>query len=772
MTLAEQIILLKNEIYTSVCTTVQLALALKATQILGAVSARNQITGNQEGYRMRKTSRLFALLIVTMMFVGAAQTQMQSPFAAQNNLDLITPTETMRVSGYDSPYLTILLTSPANGSTVSGIFNIDVNITSILGTPNVTLFIEDAIYSAYNETPIGIGAQSITVDSTTQPEGVLNFTLFFEFLAEKETYYLIYFVDNYNPDFEVSLYTPANGSTLSGVESIDLNVTHEYGNLNLTLFVDGVAHSPYTPQLIGSGNISVIVDTSLLWEGYDNFTFVFEYDVLATTFSYVMYLEYHVDNDLEPISIGHQSPASGSEVLGVFNLTLLIGSDYDPLNLTLYIEGVIQADFNETSIGIKEQVIQVNTTGLPEGLLNFTLVFEYNITGENAVASYFIEFVVNNHGAPGIEFITPEELTTISGVTDLWLNITSTYSEVYLNITVDGNLVPEFNQTLIPSGDGNYSLNSSMYENGDHIVSIIVYTPEGDTSVLDREFVFLDYVRLFVSGIAGYDIISGNASIPVRIETPYDNVTFSIYIDGVLAADVNNITLNAGLNIVRFNTTLFSEGEHNVTFKAYDSYGHGYSYTMILIIDNNGPPTLRFSTTADVVVGNTEFIIEVDSDWTTLEVSVYVDDILVSDYENLTIDVSDGIFSFFINVGNYSKAQHVVRVVMLTPEGETVEIERTFGFASLRIEEIASALILFGLAMIIPIYRRKDGHPIRPVIILDVVFIGVVAGAFLLLGINTLPFLAWHVNLASIWAIGSSLVFANWAIPFIMTDEE
>ena len=721
---------------------------------------------------MRKTSRLFALLIVTMMFVGAAQTQMQSPFAAQNNLDLITPTETMRVSGYDSPYLTILLTSPANGSTVSGIFNIDVNVTSILGTPNVTLFIEDAIYSAYNETPIGIGAQSITVDSTTQPEGVLNFTLFFEFLAEKETYYLIYFVDNNAFNFEVSLYTPANGSTLSGVESIDLNVTHEYCNLNMTLLVDGVAQSPYTPQMIGSGNISVIVDTSQLWEGYDNFTFVFEYDVLATTFSYVMYLEYHVDNDGEPISVGHQSPASGSEVLGVFNLTLLIGSDYDPLNLTLYIEGVIQADFNETSIGIKEQVIQVNTTGLPEGLLNFTLVLEYNITGENAVASYLIEFVVNNHGAPGIEFITPDELSTISGVTDLWLNITSSYSEVHLNITVDGNLVPEFNQTLIPSGDGNYSLNSSMYENGNHIVSIIVYTPEGDVSVLDREFVFLDYVRLFVSGIAGYDVISGNASIPVRIETPYDNVTFSIYVDGVLAADVNNITLDAGLNIVRFNTTLFSEGEHNVTFKAYDSYGHGYSYTLILIIDNNGPPTLKFSTTADVVVGNTEFIIEVDSDWTTLEVSVYVDDILVSDYENLSIDVSDGTFSFFINVGNYSKAEHVVRVVMLTPEGETVEIERTFGFASLRIEEIASALILFGLAMIIPIYRRKDGHPIRPVIILDVVFIGVVAGAFLLLGINTLPFLAWHVNLASIWAIGSSLVFANWAMPFIMETEE
>ena len=109
---------------------------------------------------------------------------------------------------------------------------------------------------------------------------------------------------------------------------------------------------------------------------------------------------------------------------------------------------------------------------------------------------------------------------------------------------------------------------------------------------------------------------------------------------------------------------------------------------------------------------------------------------------------------------------------MLTPEGETSEIERVFGFASLRVEEIASGLFLLGLALLIPIYRKRQGHPIRPVIILDVVFFAVVAGTFFILGINSMAFLLWHVNLASIWAIGSSLVFANWVLPFLMTSEE
>ncbi|MFW9974863.1 MAG: hypothetical protein ACFFDQ_06345 [Candidatus Thorarchaeota archaeon] len=720
---------------------------------------------------MRKTSRLFALLFVIMMFVGVAQTQIQSPFTIHKNPNLITPTETFKVSGYDSPNITVTLTNPANGSSVSGVFDINVDITSDFGTLNLTLFIEGSIYSAYDQTPIGTGAQAITVDSTTQPEGMLNFTLFFEYLAEKETYYLLYFVDNDGVNFELTLYSPSNGSTLSGIVSINLNVTHDYGLLNLTVLVDGVAQAPYTPALIGSGDISIILDTSGFWEGYNNFTFVFEYNVLVTSEYQELFLEYLIDNDGEPITISHQSPAIGSQVAGVFNLTLLIGSDYEPLNLTLYVEGVIQSDFNRTEIGIREQVIQVNTTDLPEGLLNFTLVFEYNVTGENLRVTYYLEFVVNNHGVPSLEMISPVEFATISGVTNLWLNISSSYSEVYLNITIDGKIVPEWNATLVPAGSGNYSLNSSRYENGNHIVGVVIFTEEGLSASLSRELVFLDHIRVIVLEYASYDEILGEANIPVRITSPYPNGTLSLYISGVLVEEVNNITVYVGRNIIRFNSTLFSEGEHNFTFKAYDPYGHRYIFKILLVINNYGPPVLRFSTTSAVVIGIAAIVVAVDTNWQTLQASVYVDGNLMGDYRNLTVDVSDGTFTFYIDTSNYTKAQHSVLLVMMTPEYESTEIERMFGFASVRPEEVASILVLFGLAVAIPIYRRKEGHSIKPVIILDIIFLGVVALAFLILGISSIPFILWHVNLASIWAIGSSLVFANWVLPLLMTEE-
>jgi hypothetical protein len=721
---------------------------------------------------MRTTSRLLALFIVTMMFVGAAHTQMQAQFATQNDHDLIRPTDSLTVSGYNSPNITVTLTSPANGSSVTGTFDINVVITSDFGPLNLTLLIEGAIYSAYNQTLIGTGAQAITVDSTTQPEGMLNFTLFFEYLAEKETYHLLYFVDNNGFNFQATLYTPVNGSTLSGTETINLNVTHDYGNLNLTLLVDGVPQAPYTPLLIGSGDIGVIVDTSGLWEGWNNFTFIFEYHFLATNFYSEMYLEYLIDNDGKPITIDHQAPAYGSMVSGVFNLTLLIGSNYEPLNLTLYVNGIVDPDFNKTSIGIREQTIQINTTGLPEGMLNFTLVFEYNVSATYARGTYYVEFFVNNHGLPGLEIILPKELDTVSGVTDLWLNITSTYSYVYLNISVDGQLDPDWIAKMEPVGAGNYSLNTSRYENGNHLVNITVFTEEGVSFSVDIALIFLDNIRLYVIGLANYNEISGDTNIEVRIASPYNNGTLCLYVDGILASDVDNVTVFEGTNTIHFNTTPFEEGEHNVTFKAYDHFGHSYSFTMVLVVNNHGPPVLRFATTADVVIGDAKFVVDVDTTWTSLQASVYVDNVLLEKYQNSTINVTGGTFTFYIDVGNYTKAEHTVKVVMFTPEGESSEIERGFGFASLRVEEIASGLLLLGLALLIPIYRKRQGHPVRPVIILDIVFFAVVAGTFFILGINSMAFLLWHVNLASVWAIGSSLVFANWVLPFLMTGEE
>ena len=710
-------------------------------------------------------------MFVAFMILGSTQVQT----ITDTNQPMSTQVDILSPAGFDSPNITASLVDLANGSTVSATFDIRLNMTSDFAALNLTLFVDSAIYSAYNETPIATASpfwiETISVDSTLLSEGMLNFTVLFENLAEKESVYLLYYVDNDAFDMSATLTTPANESEISGQVSIDLNVVSDVDTLNLTVFVDGEVYSSEFVD-VSTGNISAIVDTSTLIEGYDNFTLFFQYDVLATYFAYTMHLVYLVDNDGEPITIDHQSPANQTQVSGVFDLYLEIGSEYEPLEFTLYVEGGIQEDYNKSILGIKNQIVSINTTGLVEGPLNFTLFFYYNVTGEDASVTYTLVFDVNNHAAPIVVILAPTEDSTVSGLTDLWLNITATHPELFLNITVDGINTAEFNGTAISNGAFNYTFNSSVYENGNHIVGILAYTGEGTFSSTQINLIFLDHIRVWISSLANYDTISGEEEFRIRVETPYDNATASFYIDGNPIIGLQDVMLYPGINNINFNTTPIAEGEHEIKIIASDDFGHEWQTTLILIIDNKGAPTLRYATSDAVMTGSATFTINVDSKWDELVVEVYVDDEIVAAYNNVSVDVSSGSFSFTIDVVAYSKTEHSVRVVMTTPEGDTAEVERVFGFASLRIEEIASLGILIGLALIIPLLRKRQGYSIRTVLLVDAIFAVVVIGAFLALGISTIPFLLWHVNLASIWAIGGILVFTNWALPFIVEEPE
>ena len=721
---------------------------------------------------MSKTSRILALMFVTFMILGSIQVQ-----TLTTNVDTHQPMSTqlniLSPAAYDSPNITASLVSLANGSTVTGTFDITLDMGTDLAFLNMTLFVDGAIYPAYNESPL-VGSSSWTqvlnIDSTTLLEGMLNFTVLFENIteAEKETIYMTYYVNNDAFDMSVALYTPANESEISGLVSIDLNVTADVDTLNLTVYVDGEI---YSSEFVGTGDISVIVDTSTLIEGYDNFTLFFQYDVLATYFNDTMYLLYLVDNDGEPITIDHQSPANQTDVSGIFNLTLEIGSEYEPLEFTLFVDGMIH-EYNKTSIGIKDQIVSINTTGLVEGSRNFTLFFYYNVTGEDASAVYTLVFNVNNHLAPAIVILGPAADSTITGLTDLWLNISTTHPELYLNITVDGEITEEFNSTGIMTGAFNYTFNSSRFDNGHHLIGITAFTGENASTTTDVTLVFLDHVRLWVLSLANYETISGEEKFSVRVETPYDNVTVSFFVDGNPVAGLQNVTVYPGTNAIDFNTTLFSEGEHVLMLLGRDASGHEWKTTVIVIIDNKGAPIIRYATTNDVQAGVATFTINVESDWDELTVEVFVDDVILENYNNITVDVSSGTFTFTIDVGAYAKTEHSVRVVMTTIEGDTAEVVRVFGFASLRIEEIASIGILLGLALIIPLFRKRQGYSIKTALMVDVIFAAIIGGAFFVLGVSTIPFLLWHVNMASIWAIGGTLVFTNWALPFIIDEPE
>ena len=474
--------------------------------------------------------------------------------------------------------------------------------------------------------------------------------------------------------------------------------------------------------------------------------------------------------DSENISIALLNMANQSTVSGTFNMTVNVTSANGPLNLTLFIEGEIYASYNQTLIVPGPHNITVDTTSLSEGTLNFTMLFENETFTPTDRESYTLVFNVDNHGTPGLEWIGPEAGSALTGPSDLLVNISSDYSEVYVNVTVNDAMTPEYNHTLILAGLTNLTINCSRYENGVFDVRITIYTEEGLEVSSVRSYHFLDYVFFFVRGLSHYDAISGNAEIEVIVETPFENVTLSVLVDGIQTLDVSNITIPEGTSAFYLNTTGYSEGEHDFTFKAYDHLGHDYEAMLTLVVDNHGAPTVEFIDSEQMVIGLAEFTVNITTTWDTVSMTVFVDGDEVSGLVDITITAGEN--TFLIDVGNYSKFEHDVKVVITTDEGEDGEAEETFGFASVRIEEIGSLLLLLGIALFIPLWRMKNGQPIKPVLIVDLIFVVVIAAVFLALGVTTYPLMVWHFNLSSIWAVGIALVFANWVIPFVMDESD
>jgi hypothetical protein len=473
--------------------------------------------------------------------------------------------------------------------------------------------------------------------------------------------------------------------------------------------------------------------------------------------------------DSPNITIVLIKPANQSTVVGIFNMTLLITSVNGPLNLTLFVDSKIYPGYNRTLMATGFQNVTVDSSTLREGNRNFTLYFETDAVQPVERETYHLVFLVNNHGSPSIAFVAPATNGTFTGMDHLLLNITSDYTHVNLTIRIDSVITTEFNSTLVPVGLANYTINGTRYDNGVHEVNATVVTEEGLKASVSRSLYFLDYVRFTIIDLTAYSTIKGNQSISIKVFTPFQNVTFSAYVDNVLVPNVANITLPRGASVFKINTTVYSEGNHNFTFKAFANGTYVWAQTMLLTIDNHGLPSVAFAPVhSDVVVGLATFTVDITSDWHTVNVSVFVDNVVVPGLINVT--VASGSYSFQFDVSSYSKWQHTLKVVVITPEGLKADVERKFGFASVRPEEIISLVFFLGLAAAIPIIRSTQGKPTKDVLIVDAVFALMVIMLFAVFGVTSYALLVWHMNVASIWAIGSALVFANWVIPIVSQE--
>ncbi len=449
------------------------------------------------------------------------------------------------------------------------------------------------------------------------------------------------------------------------------------------------------------------------------------------------------------------SPTNHSlDIKGVLNITFEVHSTYSPLNLTVAVQGQYVSNYINRTINNGTVFVLINTTQYRDGQAYIDNWFRDTY---GHLTHVVVEVFLNNHEAPKVEILSPTEGSRVTGLFNITLNISSDYAQVNLTVYVDGKETPEYNTTVVPSGIYNAAINGSRYTNGEHNVTVLVKTMEGLTDTNSTTLNFFDYIRFKITSNENYDVVSGIVNITLRVDAITDNNYAWLLVDNETDPQVNGIHIGNGTQIISFDSTKYDDGHHTILIILRDSSVHKWNRTVILTFDNHHEPNATWiGPTYWVVSGQVTFQVQINSDYSKVNVTVYIDDEIVPEYNNT--EVSSGLFQFTIDTAKYSETKHTIKVVITTPEGLSYTLTHEIAFSNLSTFEIVSFVALIAVAFFLLLRRYRSGQPMHFVVWTVIFYALFVAGIMWSFGTKTLEDLYWHINLASVWSIGLVLI--------------
>ncbi|OPY31886.1 MAG: hypothetical protein A4E32_01490 [Methanomassiliicoccales archaeon PtaU1.Bin124] len=269
----------------------------------------------------------------------------------------------------DAPALSI--TSPTNGTIVSGSILIQVSATTATGSPSVTMFIDGTSIGTISAAPY-----QWTVDTTTLTDGVHMWS--FEAVSSKgnsSKSSLTLTVSNQGPT--ISLIAPTSLTGLTGMVNITAQATGTAGINNTKLYLDG--------KLLNQSS-SGLVSYELNAQNYQSV------HVLNVTATDNLGRNASRSFDLDFSVAGLSFIGDYSSLTGVVDIVVNVTGAENAANATLYIDGVAQGTLPGPAFSWT-----VDTSTLSDG----DHVFNVTATaGGKTISNGFTATVVNEPAAP------------------------------------------------------------------------------------------------------------------------------------------------------------------------------------------------------------------------------------------------------------------------------------------------------------------------------------------------------------------------------------
>ncbi len=252
--------------------------------------------------------------------------------------------------------------------------------------------------------------------------------------------------------------------------------------------------------------------------------------------------------------------------------------------------------------------------------------------------------------APTAKILSPVNNAVVTGL----VNITFNYSD---NMAIDEVLLRIGGETFDVTGQYYYLLDTTKYPDGSLTISLTVKDKAGNTAITTITIVIDNTPPVItINTPADHSYVSGNITVTYTVEDDHLDQVW-MYIDGLSY----NIT---GINSYILDTTLFPDGEYNITIYANDTLGHESTAWITIIIDNTPPQGSITYPLNNTYVSGKVMVIFSYSDENLEKVYLYLD--------QGSVDVT-GLNNYTIDTTQYGDGEHVLKLVVIDKAGNTYE---------------------------------------------------------------------------------------------------
>ena len=530
---------------------------------------------------------------------------------------------------------TTTITSPTEGSSVSGSITVTATATDDVGVTQLDLYVDGSFSGTSADTT---SPYSFPLDTALLANGAHTLmTTAFDAAGNASFSPIVNITSTNVPDTTpptAAVTSPTDGSTVSGAVTVTANVTDNVNILEVDFFVDGAFFATSTDT---SSPYSFVLDTSALSNG--------THTLMAMAFDNAgnegdsPTINFTTDNvpDTTPPTTAITSPTEGSTISGTTTVTATATDNVSISEVDLNVDGIFKGASTDTT---SPYSFTLDTTGLANGTHTFTTTAFDNAgnAGDSAVVNATVDNTGGDTTAPTAAITAPADGTTISGTTPVSVTATDNIGVTKVELYANGTLMD-----TLTTAPYDFSFDTAILTNGSHALMAKAYDAAGNIGNSAT-------VNVTVSNGGG----GGDTTAPTTsITSPTDGTTLSgtatvtadaadnvgvtkveLYADGTLMSTDTTSPYSFTLD-----TTALSNGTHTLTTKAYDAAGNIGSSTTINITASNGgggggdttPPTASITslTNGSTISG----LITINADATdnvgVTKVELYVDGTLM-----------------------------------------------------------------------------------------------------------------------------------------------